>query len=117
MPIQYAKSLLMLAQEQKSLDAVHDDMVLFSKTCEESRELKLILENPIVSHGKKLDILNGIFGGKVNDLTIAIFNIITRKNREAILYSISKEFHFQYNIIKGVGQASIVTSTVLDKKQ
>ena len=41
----------------------------------------------------------------------------TRKNREAILYSISKEFHIQYNIVKGVGQASIVTSIILDKKQ
>ena len=113
----YAKSLLGLAQEQKVLDAVHDDMVLFSKTCEENRGFKVVLENPIVNHSKKLDILDGIFKGKVNDLTIAIFNIITRKNRESILYAISKEFHLQYNILKGVGQASIVTSVALDKKQ
>lgn len=113
----YAKSLLELAQEQNALDAVHDDMVLFSKTCEETRELKLILQNPIINHSKKLEILNSIFKGKVNDLTIAIFNIITRKNREGILYSISKEFHIQYNIVKGVGQASIVTSTELASSQ
>ena len=113
----YAKSLLELAKEQDVLDVVHDDMVAFSKACEDTRELKLVLENPIVNHSKKLEILNSIFGGKVNELTMAIFNMITRKNRESILYSISKEFHIQYNAFKGIGQATIVSSTTLDKKQ
>ena len=113
----YAKSLIELAQEQNALDAVHDDMLAFSKVCEENREFKTVLSNPIVSHSKKLDILNAVFGKKINKLTTAIFNIITRKNRESILYDISKEFHNQYNRLKGIGRAKVVTSVELDKKQ
>lgn len=113
----YAKSLIELAQEQKALDAVHDDMLAFSKVCEESSEFKSVLRNPIVNHDKKLDILKAVFEKKVNSLTMAIFNIITRKNREAILYDISKEFHLQYNAIKGIGKAKVVSSVALDKKQ
>lgn len=113
----YAKSLISLAQEQNALDAVHDDMLAFSKVCEESRDFKVLLNNPIVNHAKKLEILKAIFEKKVNGLTMAIFNIITRKNRESIMYDISKEFHNQYNAIKGVGKAKVVTSTTLDKSQ
>ena len=76
----YAKSLIELAQEQNALDAVHDDMLAFTKLCDENREFKTILSNPIISHGKKLDILNAVFGDKVNQLTKAIFTIITKKN-------------------------------------
>ena len=113
----YAKSLIELAQEQKALDAVHDDMLAFSKVCEESRDFKNILRNPIVNHDKKLEILKAIFEGKVNALTMAIFNIITKKNREEILYDISKEFHNQYNAINSIGRAKVVSSVALDKKQ
>lgn len=113
----YAKSLIELAQEQKALDAVHDDMLAFSKVCEDVYEFKVVLSNPIVNHEKKLDILKAVFEKKAHALTMAIFNIITRKNREAILYDISKEFHNQYNAINGIGKAKVVTSTALDKNQ
>jgi len=113
----YAKSLIALAVEQNALDAVHNDMLAFSKVCEENRDFKVLLNNPIVNHAKKLEILTAVFAGKVNDLTMAIFNIITRKNRESIIYDISKEFHNQYNAIKGISKAEVVTSIALDKKQ
>ena len=113
----YAKSLIALAQEQNALDAVHDDMLAFSKVCDESRDFKVLLNNPIVNHAKKLEILKAIFEKKVNALTMAIFNIITRKNRESIMHDISKEFHNQYLFIKGIGKAKVVTSTPLDSKQ
>lgn len=113
----YAKSLIALAQEQNALDAVHDDMLAFSKVCDQNRDFKVLLNNPIINHAKKLEILKAVFENKVNKLTMAIFNIITRKNRESIMYDISKEFHNQYNTIKGIGKAKVVTSVELDSRQ
>ncbi|MCH8318322.1 MAG: ATP synthase F1 subunit delta [Bacteroidetes bacterium] len=106
----YAKSLLELAKEQQVLDAVHNDMLLFSKTCEENRNLLLMLRNPIINHDKKLAILKAIFKDKVNKLTFAIFDIITRKNRENILFAISTEFHVRYNNLVGIGIANVATA-------
>ncbi len=111
----YAKSLLELAEEKGVLEEVHKDMVLFADVCKESRDLVLMLKNPIIKHDKKRSILHALFKSKVNDLTIAIFDIITRKNRESILPSIAKEFNYQYNVYKGIEVATVTTAGPLDK--
>lgn len=112
----YVKSLLGLAIEKGALDAVHSDMLMFSKLVDGNRDFALMLRNPIIKHDKKRQILEKIFQGKVNPLTMAIFDIITRKNREPLLPSIAKEFHNAYNDYKGVGKATVVTATPLDAK-
>jgi len=106
----YAKSLLELAQEQGVLEEVHSDMILLNHVCKENRDFTLMLKNPIINHYKKLGILEDLFKERVNKLTLAIFSIITRKNREPILPAISSEFHIQYNILKGIESAKLITA-------
>lgn len=112
----YVKSLLGLAIEKGALDAVHTDMLLFSKVVNENKDFALMLRNPIIKHDKKRDILEKLFKDKVNALTMAIFDILTRKNREPLLPSIAREFHNAYNEYKGVGKATVVTAIPLDAK-
>lgn len=110
----YVRSLLGLAQEQGVLDEVHKDMQLIDKTCEDSFELVSLLRSPIIKHDKKRVILESIFKGKVQNLTMAIIGIITRKNRESILPAIAQEFHNAYNRFKGIQKATITTTIALD---
>ena len=51
-----------------------------------------------------------------NKLTLAIFDIITTKNREPLLPAIAREFHNAYNVYKGIGKASITSAAPLDAK-
>ena len=112
----YVKSLLGLAVEQNAVEQVHNDMLLFSKVVDSNRDFKLMLGNPIIRHDKKREILEQIFKGKVHSLTMAIFDILTQKNRESILADIAREFHNAYNEYKGVGKATIATAVPLDQK-
>lgn len=112
----YVKSLLGLAVEKNALEAVHNDMLLFSRICDENRAFELMLKNPIIRHNKKREILERLFEGKVNPLTLAIFDILTRKNREPMLPGIAKEFHTAYNIYNGIGKAFITTAVPLDSQ-
>ncbi|MBT1702664.1 ATP synthase F1 subunit delta [Chryseosolibacter indicus] len=112
----YVKSLLGLAVEQNVLEAVHSDMLMFTKLVESNREFKLLLANPIVKHDRKRAILERLFKGKVNALTMAIFDILTRKNREPLLPAIAKEFHEAYNDYKGIRKAFVTTAVPLDSK-
>ncbi|MEM6523072.1 MAG: ATP synthase F1 subunit delta [Bacteroidota bacterium] len=112
----YAKSLLSLADDQGVLDKVHADMQLFLNVCAESRDLFLLLKNPIIKHDKKRAVLQKIFEGKVSQLTIAFFDIITRKNREAVLPEMAKEFDHQYNVYKGIEEATVTTAIPLTKE-
>lgn len=112
----YVRSLLGLAQEQGSLDEVHKDMQLVDKVCNESFELVVMLRSPIIKHDQKKAILVKIFGGKVHKLTMAIIEIVARKNREALLPSIAREFHNAYNDFKGIQKASITSPISIDKE-
>jgi F-type H+-transporting ATPase subunit delta len=110
----YVKSLLGLAVEKNVLDAVHNDMLLFSKVCAENRDFTVMLRSPVIRHEKKRAVLEKIFASKVNPLTMAIIDILTKKNREPLLPSIALEFHNAYNEFKGVGKAFITTTIPMD---
>src|SRR5690349_2214714 len=102
----YVKSLLELAVEEKALEAVHKDMLLFSSVLAQNKELLLMLRSPVIPHEKKRTILEKLLKGKVHKLTLSIVDILTRKNREPLLPEIANEFHNAYNVYKGIGGAS-----------
>ena len=109
----YAKSLLDLAQEQGTLATTKQDMDLLANTMAGSRDLRLLLRNPIVKHDKKLSILTAIFQGKVSEMLMRFFRILTSKNREAALEHIGDEFLAQYNALMGVQVAEVTSATPL----
>jgi F-type H+-transporting ATPase subunit delta len=110
----YAKSLIDLAQEKGVLEQVHADMQLFAKTAKDSRDFSLFLSNPIINHGKKLAVLKNLFTGKVHDMTLRFYLLITEKNREAILVLVAQEFIRQYNEMKGIEKAQVTTAVPLN---
>jgi F-type H+-transporting ATPase subunit delta len=112
----YLKSLLNLGVEQKALDAVHADMQAFSKVCKENRPFAMMLRSPVIRHEQKKAILTKVFSGRVHPLTLAIFEILTRKNRESLLPTIAAEFHNAYNEHKGIGKAYITTTVPMDNE-
>jgi F-type H+-transporting ATPase subunit delta len=109
----YAKSLIELAKEQNVLEAVYQDMLLFKDTADKNRGLMLALKSPVVRHEKKLAILKALFEARVNPVSYAIFTIITKKNREAILDEIANEFILSYNLNQGIQRATVTTTTPL----
>lgn len=112
----YVRSLLTLAVERNALEEVHNDMRLFSAVVEENRNLELMLKNPVIKHHMKRAVLEKLFKARVHPLTSAIFDIITKKNREPLLPLIAKEFHNAYNAHKGIGKATVTTAVPLDEK-
>ena len=109
----YVKSLLDLAVTQGVLEEVHADMLAFEKVLNENRQLLVTLRSPIIKHYKKKNILEALFRGRFNDLTLSFFRIITEKNRERLLPLIAAEFHNAYNDHQGIGRASVVTAVPL----
>lgn len=106
----YAKSLIELAIEKGVLEEVHNDMQLFANTVRSNTGLLMLLKNPIVQNEKKLNILKGIFGGKVSTLTMEFFKIVSRKNRESNLLAVADEFEERYRVQKGIVRAEVITA-------
>ncbi|MEK6479112.1 ATP synthase F1 subunit delta [Catalinimonas sp. 4WD22] len=110
----YAKSLLDLAVEKKVLKDVYQDMVFFLETCKSNRDFVLMLRNPIIGHEKKKMVLYALFKNKFNPATLALFDIITRKNRESYLPAIAESFEIQYRQHQGIVKANVTTPMPLN---
>jgi len=110
----YAKSLLGLAVERGQLEDVYKDMTDVSNTVEESRELQLLLQSPIIKPDTKSKVLSEIFSSNVGELTKAFINILTEKGREGLLGGISEAFIMQYKVHKNLAQAEVVSAAPLD---
>lgn len=109
----YAKSLIDLAKETNKLEVIKNDMDLFNDAAE-NRDLQLLLKSPIVNKGKKLDVLNALFSGKVDEMTLAFFNILTKKSREDGLVDIGKSFIEQYNVMNAITSVKLTTAEEVD---
>lgn len=84
-------------------------MLLLYRLCNSNHAFFLMLKNPLINQSKKLNILQQIFQNKVNDLTLALFKITTKKNRESILPTIANTFIEQYNTYRGIKFAHVST--------
>jgi F-type H+-transporting ATPase subunit delta len=110
----YAKSIAGLAQEKGILDEVHQDMLLFSHTCQANSELRAMLRNPIITHSKKNAVIKALFTNRMNAMTLALFDLIGKKHREASLEGIATEFHLLYNSVQGIQNAEVITAVAID---
>ena len=108
----YAKSLLDLAIERKSVERIREDFDTFGSVLK-NREFYLMLKSPIIKSDKKKKIFQMIFADKVDELTMAFFNILMVKGRETFLPEIAKEFVAQYRVYKNISTVKITTPSAL----
>ncbi len=82
----YAKSLYGLSAERNITEEVREDILVLSETISGSRDLKNLLNSPLVASSKKQAILDKIFGGALKtDILKHLIEIIVRKGRESYL--------------------------------
>lgn len=110
----YAKPIMDLALEKNLLEEVYQDLKLFAQTCDDNKQLAAVLRNPVIRGFKKLSILDALFSDKVNTLTFSLFSLMARKNRESLLYDVSKAFVELYNTQKKIQKVDFIASTELD---
>ena len=106
----YAKSLMELAIEQGNLTEVSADMTLISEAAH-NRDLYMMLKSPIIQSDKKNAVLEGIFKGKINKLTMAYLALLVNKGREAYVPEITAEFVRQYKVMQKITTVNVTTAT------
>lgn len=108
----YAKSLLDLAVEKNSLDAVLEDMKLMHALCKQSPDFEVMLRSPVISGDKKMNVLKLILAKySINMLTNAFITLLVSKGREANLYQMATAFISQYNALKRIRTVKLTTAS------
>lgn len=106
----YAKSLVVLAQEQNQLDVVYADMKYLQELCKLSREFSNLLRSPVIKGDTKEKIVAQVIEKNVGTLSSAFIHLLIKKGREKNLPEIAFSFIEQYNEIKGIHIVKLITA-------
>lgn len=113
----YAKAFMEFAEEKNSLEQASDDMVMLENTLSKSKELKVVLKSPVINKDKKESIIKEIFAEKVDALTLDFILFVNKKNRENLLFDISKRYNEIRNIKLNRVEAEIVSTLEFSDEQ
>jgi F-type H+-transporting ATPase subunit delta len=112
----YAKSLLDLAIEQKSLDVTLQDMSMLERTIASSYQLGVLLRSPVIKADKKQNVIDAILGDRMAPLTKAFVTLLVSKNRESVLPEISRAFITQYQVMHRIKVVKLTTATPVSEE-
>ena len=113
----YAKSLILLAQENGKLDEVFSDIKSLDQIFKTNRDLILMFRSPIVTPDKKQNVIKALFEGKISDILFRFITLMINKGREGKFYEIVQAYIVQYNLIKGITPVTITSAVKLDATQ
>jgi F-type H+-transporting ATPase subunit delta len=108
--IRYAKAIIDLAQEQKAGEAVAKDMDSIVKTVQNSKDLRLMLNSPIVKVETKKAALLEIFSG-MHTVSEGVIDILVSNKRIDLLGNIAAQYCTLYDQLQGK-QVAVVTTAV-----
>jgi F-type H+-transporting ATPase subunit delta len=110
--IRYARAVLQRAQEAGIADTVFEDMQSVAHTLEQSKELRTVLQSPVIMASKKKAALLEIFSA-CSDHTKSLIDVLVENQRIASLGAVSDSYVHLYNEAKGVKVAKVTTAVPL----
>lgn len=110
----YAKSLIDLSTEKGSMEKSHEDVVTVLKAISESRDLRLLIQSPVIKTDKKISILKAVFADKISPVVLEFILLLAKKRRESLTEEVLKEFEAQYLQKKNVFKAVVTSAVGLD---
>lgn len=112
----YAKALLDLAQEQRQLPEVWDDVQSLHKMFKANPDLVTMLRSPIITSDKKNAVMQAVIGGKVNVTTGLFIKLLIEKTREANLPEILSAFQEQYYVLKNIYKVKFTSAAPVSEE-
>jgi F-type H+-transporting ATPase subunit delta len=112
--IRYARAIYEIADEEKLVEEVYNDMIRINKLNRDSFDCKNLLSNSIINNiDKKKAILFLI--EKNNSITEKLLDLLIHNKRVAIISDISSSFIQLYNKHNNIKEAVVITASPIDK--
>jgi F-type H+-transporting ATPase subunit delta len=113
----YSKALFRVALEQNKIDVVIEDLQMIQSLAEQNKDLKNLMQNPLIPTKKRISLIAALFEGKVDQLTFDFLNLICGKKRTAFLNEIAEKFAAHVQMHKGITPGVIRSAKKLSSGQ
>ena len=110
--IRYAKAVLSLATDQKSAEAVNNDMKSITSAITQSEDLNQMLQSPVVRSSDKKTVLASVFKD-ANVATTNLIDTLIANKRLALLNDVAASYTQLYDQMRGSQVATVTTAVPL----
>nr|YP_009395984.1 ATP synthase CF1 subunit delta [Dasya naccarioides]ARW65170.1 ATP synthase CF1 subunit delta [Dasya naccarioides] len=115
--VPYAEALLDLAKNINVLSETEQDLSFISTTLSNSKDLQLLLANPLISAAVKKKVLFELFNDKINKFILNFLSILVDRRRIVLLnVIINKYLQLAYEL-KSVVVADLLTAVEFNELQ
>lgn len=118
--VRYARALLKAATVAKIEDRVCIDMATLAKSFVDVPQLRLAIDNPMLSKDKKRALLATAAGGSDVQLTRTFIDLVLKEDRESIVQFMANSYVTLYrkqnNIIRGKLTTAVAVSPETERK-
>jgi F-type H+-transporting ATPase subunit delta len=111
----YARSLFEVAQEQKKLEQVHDQLGEFADALDETRELQVFFFSPYFSTQEKKDGLKKAVSG-TEDILENFLELLIEKHRMPAIFRVRRELDRLWEKENKLLPVEVTSAIELDKK-
>ncbi len=111
--IRYAKAVLDLSKEQKSLDETYTNMQLVEDTIAQNVELQNVLNSSVVKSDIKKNILLSVFEGKINSISLKLIDLLINNKRIEDFGEVATQFIKLYDVENEKQTATVTTAIPL----
>jgi len=113
----YARALLNAVTKGEAVEKTAEDLKMVLQTCAGNGDLHACLASPIVLMPVKQKIINGLFAGKTESLTVDFLNLLLEKRRFDLLPEISGALDELIDEMRGRTRVSIVSARPVNDQE
>ena len=113
----YALALMTAAEGQQTVEKVAADVAFLGSLTRTSRDLRMLLASPVVSVARKRSVLQALLKGRVQPMTQSFVELLTTKQREALLPDIVEQFDALRDERLGIVNVHVTTAVALTPEQ
>jgi F-type H+-transporting ATPase subunit delta len=113
----YARSLMDLAKEAHTVEAVAADLEVVAALLAQEPDLETFLASPYFAEQTKRDVIRKVLTGKLNDLTLHFLYVMIDHGRGALLPGILDRFRQLYRAYQGYEAVTVTVAQSLNEEQ
>ncbi|MCX5646619.1 MAG: ATP synthase F1 subunit delta [Phycisphaerae bacterium] len=113
----YARSLLDLTKESRTVDAIAADLEAVSTLLAQQPGLEAFLASPYFAEQTKRDLIREVLTGRLQPLTVNFLSVLIDHNRGAILPKVLERFRQLYRAYQGYETIAVTVAQSLSQEQ
>ncbi|SHK85870.1 ATP synthase F1 subunit delta [Rhodothermus profundi] len=111
----YARALFEEARARGQAEAIDADVAVLHESFTTSRELARVFESPVIPREKKKKIIETLFAGRLQPLTVRFLELLVEKERESLLPAVVAAYRALQDEEQGIIEAQVRTAFPLDE--